>query len=715
MHVASMQRCALAVAESTGTASMQRRAPAAAETPKRWCPVAGDPILTRRRSHDETPCFPAVVKGSDDRILQVEVRSGCSINMVSESTAEDLGLDIVIDDFGYEDYIDSAQPQVFPIPQSCIVGLSSFSLFHGECQLWFDGFVIADDAMNDFHVDVVAGAPFMEQNDVSIRPSKHTITFGDYGVVFQYDGSPVIGCDAPVGMSMRDTDGAPERESEYTHESAAETMPDDSVPECGDDYPVDIVYTSTPRENVNVNDGEYSDWSEVCEIEIEHENVTPDVYPTEFPHENESDDGDHTACIYSADFSIEIESVHGDSQFPFSTRADRSNPSAPSAECSSRPPMVKHRLAYFPTEHSSRFPTVGCSSVVESMQCSRPPVIMVIDRSPVCDTAMPMSVDSQCSSNTNPSEGDVISSAPTTSSACFGNVCPADTSPEPHQGLELVIVPPYASAPSAGVSSESDEGGAHPFIDGPTSYLSPRHTPPVDHHTDHVTGPDGETPDDHPHYTDDLAASRHRHHDPDSDVQTLLPTVKHRVLCDPSEQPPAEDAVTSLTDQPPTKDTSEPSHGAIQHAFHAPSAHSIPPVTDHVLALDVDDDRQQTPLADIDSLGLHLPVDDAGPAYCVTHPTWNLPPWTCGPRPPSILAAGGPFPRPHQRAPSAASRIKASKRASDSQAPTQVVADLASVDVNPLRVPWITHPSAPPDSTGLATPPHPPMSPLIPG
>ena len=107
--------------------------------------------------------------------------------------------------------------------------------------------------------------------------------------------------------------------------------------------------------------------------------------------------------------------------------------------------------------------------------------------------------------------------------------------------------------------------------------------------------------------------------------------IKHRVLCDPSEQPPAEDAVTGLTDQPPTKDTSEPSHGAIQHAFHAPSAHSIPPVTDHVLALDVDDDRQQTPLADIDSLGLHLPVDDAGPAYFVTHPTWNLPPWTCGP------------------------------------------------------------------------------------
>ena len=81
--------------------------------------------------------------------------------------------------------------------------------------------------------------------------------------------------------------------------------------------------------------------------------------------------------------------------------------------------------------------------------------------------------------------------------------------------------------------------------------------------------------DDHPHDTDDLAAPRHMHHDPDSDVQALLTTVKHRILSGPSDQPAAEDAVTSLTDQPPTKDTSKPSHGAIQLAVHALFAKSI--------------------------------------------------------------------------------------------------------------------------------------------
>ena len=62
------------------------------------------------------------------------------------------------------------------------------------------------------------------------------------------------------------------------------------------------------------------------------------------------------------------------------------------------------------------------------------------------------------------------------------------------------------------------------------------------------------------------------------------------------------------------------------HFMLHPPSHS--PLTGHMLVCDVDDDHQQTFPADIDTLGLHLPLDDAGPAYRDTSPTWNTPPWT---------------------------------------------------------------------------------------
>ena len=199
---------------------------------------------------------------------------------------------------------------------------------------------------------------------------------------------------------------------------------------------------------------------------------------------------------------------------------------------------------------------------------------------------------------------------------------------------------------------------------------------------------------------------------------------------------------------------------AIHLGIHAPVAKPISTVSDHMYACDIDDDHQLTLLANVHDTSRHhrIMLDGVGPSYSNTRSTGYPAPWTCGPRPlPSVRAAGGPFPRLRVRAPRAANRNMATKYTSFFQATTHVVADLASQDINHPHVPWIadpsasvvveslpfeaktesesppsesrfrdqspdqerprilppTLPSAPPDSTGLAVPPCPPMSPWL--
>ena len=176
---ASPQRCAAAAAE-LGLGAPQRRCPASKYEPH----TRNEHTPTNTNSR---PYFPAVIRGNLDEVLRVEICSGSPINLVKQSTAEALGLEIVVDDFGYDDYVDAPQSFVFP---SGVVGLSCFTLVHKGYKLWFDGFVIEDEVglgngMDYMYVDILAGAPFMEQNDVSVRPSRHRITFGD-SEVFTY-------------------------------------------------------------------------------------------------------------------------------------------------------------------------------------------------------------------------------------------------------------------------------------------------------------------------------------------------------------------------------------------------------------------------------------------------------------------------------------------------------------------------------------------------
>ena len=62
-----------------------------------------------------------------------------------------------------------------------VKGLTSFMLDHNGQDLWFEGFVVDDVVMNKLNmsVDIIAGAPFMELNDVSVRPSVRKIMLGD--------------------------------------------------------------------------------------------------------------------------------------------------------------------------------------------------------------------------------------------------------------------------------------------------------------------------------------------------------------------------------------------------------------------------------------------------------------------------------------------------------------------------------------------------------
>ena len=111
---------------------------------------------------NKPPRFPAVSRGGYCPPLQVEVRSGSPISLVWESIAEACGFEIVIDEFGYDDYVEVDQP--FELPPG-IVGLSCFMLIHDGYELCFDGFVINDDSfdiMAHTDADILASASFME-------------------------------------------------------------------------------------------------------------------------------------------------------------------------------------------------------------------------------------------------------------------------------------------------------------------------------------------------------------------------------------------------------------------------------------------------------------------------------------------------------------------------------------------------------------------------
>ena len=707
MHAASTKRCT-AAAEPTraGVASTQRSAAAAAEAPNRWCPATNEPIVTSGQIGNITPCFPAVSRGDYSRPLQVEVRSGSPINLVRESIAEACGFEIVIDSFGYDDYVEVDQP--FDLP-SGIVGLSCFTLIHDGYELWFDGFVIEDDIYDvmDVHVGILAGAPFMEDNDVAVRPSRHRIMFGDH-LVFTYSGSTGL-------REMSETESAPAIAKAKT------------VTECEHSAPSTVCAYSEIApvwectETVVYEGCEIATVCERCETVTEYEcsnmvtecerSATVMVYEgCETVMENE--------CLKTlTDCAHNVEAEFQCLELVISHIPETAT------ECEHETGTDSAHLE-IETEFLGRDPTHDTSSVGSVLsgqfgECRRERLR--------CDSYSPAPVTSQ-----------VDRSSPAVCDVSYGSGC---FSTEPEQVLDCLCI--RHGSDFLGVEYDSDRHYNHNtrFFSVPCNpkgipmsdrivhlpilcdVLAADHTScaisqcgfpePFQQYTDIE---DAVSPDDEGH-PDDLTIG------PDEETLILPRATTDRVILRPctsaisrvtlthdclcgfdgdavlSDQIPADASETDPTDHPPCG-----------QSCTDPSLH-----TTHLLVSSVDDHLPLTS-ADDDTLGLHLLLGDGGSAYFDMSLPWTPPPWTCGPRPPSFIAEGGPVPSPHDGALRPSHLLTTAICPSGVfRAPTLGVTDLATVDVTRPPVPRITGPSAPPDTTGLTMSPHRPMSPFTPG
>ncbi|XP_063953772.1 uncharacterized protein LOC135153680 [Lytechinus pictus] len=169
-----MARAALTAAAAVHDASSWRSASRSSQPGLRQF-SASKQILNK-------PCFCA--RTIDNSRINVELKSGSQLNLITESVADDIGVEILVDNFGFDDYFVDGVSIVSLVDQTLVVGLTQFTLLYDDCELWFDGVVVHDDYLRGSR-SIVAGAPFMEQNDISVRPSKQLIRFGD-GTAFCY-------------------------------------------------------------------------------------------------------------------------------------------------------------------------------------------------------------------------------------------------------------------------------------------------------------------------------------------------------------------------------------------------------------------------------------------------------------------------------------------------------------------------------------------------
>ena len=730
MHAASTQRCALAVAEPTGDASKQRRALAAAEAPKRWCPAGANPIVTyQNRTGHDLPSFPATIKGCSDQIFQIGVRSGSNINMVSESAADEFGLDVVIDDFGYDDYLDPDQS--LPIRQSSIIGLTCFSLIHrhiahdNQVDLWFDGFVVCDDVMDSIGVDIMVGAPFMELNDVSIRPRRHQIMFGDE-CVFSYDvGGMHMNTSAQEKLRLR----ACVYEREYKT-----SLCDSSETECEHEHD-DMEYRAIESEDSTDNQSPFCVESP-CEIETEDVCIQSCVFTGEF----KGDESAHTDTasdpfdmMYVDDCLGYDQSVQSDLDTPvpdwassislnvcvgydvdgrYATPLIDHNSDSPATEHSSSPPCSEHdvclpvdvdgRYATPLIEHNSDSPATEHSS---SPPCSEHDVCLPVITK-VADHSSSRSVSeiesSQVPSLTTQSRHGRDTPTTEPSSGTLTTEPSSGTPTATTEPCSVTVVNVIADVPQVmfGINSNSpcvltnnpndiaSSGKNSPCGPGSSTTLPPSMPVGLPQPEDGVSFPRNQRTT--------YSALLHRPTSHSSDaclhqpppVWTNWPTAD----CDP---------LSAMVEYRPHSNVNHPNDCA-----------ALPRLASgHMIVCDVDDPPQAT-LADDDVPCLHPPSTDVGRH---ASPTWKSPPWTDGRLPPASSMERGPSPRPHDGAMSAFAHVMATKRVSP--APARGIAPLGSFDVShPFGVPW-TLPPAPPD-VGLTAVPHghnPPESPFTPG
>ena len=106
------------------------------------------------------------------RVVRVTIDSGATGNMICHSTAKHLGCPI----------ISSAQSvqQADGFSQLQVLGELRTTFSHDNTDFMFEGLVV-----EDLDVEVLAGTPFMEANDVAVRPANREVLLGN-GSVYTY-------------------------------------------------------------------------------------------------------------------------------------------------------------------------------------------------------------------------------------------------------------------------------------------------------------------------------------------------------------------------------------------------------------------------------------------------------------------------------------------------------------------------------------------------
>ena len=99
----------------------------------------------------------------------MEVKSGSEINVISEWIVDELGLELVVDENALYDLYEIDRALDYDV-----IGYSYFSLYSHGVEMEYSGLVVSDE-----DVGIVAGAPFMELNDIMVRPSRHQVVFSN--------------------------------------------------------------------------------------------------------------------------------------------------------------------------------------------------------------------------------------------------------------------------------------------------------------------------------------------------------------------------------------------------------------------------------------------------------------------------------------------------------------------------------------------------------
>ena len=114
-------------------------------------------------------------------VIRVTVDSGATGNMIRHSTAKRLGSRVIASSQSVHQADGSSPLQV--------IGETRVTFTRDQREFKFEGLVV-----ENLDVDVLAGTPFMEANDVAVRPAKREVILGD-GTVYEYGSS------IPKGLS----------------------------------------------------------------------------------------------------------------------------------------------------------------------------------------------------------------------------------------------------------------------------------------------------------------------------------------------------------------------------------------------------------------------------------------------------------------------------------------------------------------------------------